>query len=268
VDDLIGDLTQWLEEGEHIIVGLDLNKHIGTAPFSQRLLEISMTNLLLDQYASLPATYIRGTLPIDGVYISAQLQGCLGGYLPFLGDHRPAWIDVPESIIFLSITVTAPRARRLTLQDPRIVNKYTAFLQEFSGQHNLLFRSEQLYKRLDYNHPLFVEEYNAIDHLRVQGMLAAEKQCRKLRMGATPFSPQYSILAKKVLEADFNQNNKRLGCQAMYLAEKYNAIAVEQFGCRKRMSAIDQSLNKALTFDLWRQFRTPGAICSSDLCSC
>jgi hypothetical protein len=39
-----------------------------------------------------------------------------------------------------------------------------------------------------------------------------------------------------LFEADFNQNNKRLGRQAMYLAEKYNAIAVEQFGSRKQMS--------------------------------
>jgi hypothetical protein len=69
-------------------------------------------------------------------------------------------------------------------------------------------------------------------------------------------------------EADFNQNNKRLGRQAMYLAEKYKTIAVEQFGSRKNMAAIDQSLNKALTFDLWRQLRIPGAICSSDLLSC
>jgi hypothetical protein len=69
-------------------------------------------------------------------------------------------------------------------------------------------------------------------------------------------------------EADFNQNNKRFGRELMHLAEKYDALAVEQFGSRKSKSAIDQSLNKLLTFDLWRQLRIPGALCSSDARAC
>ena len=69
-------------------------------------------------------------------------------------------------------------------------------------------------------------------------------------------------------EADFNQNNKRYGRQIINLAEKYNALAVEQFGSRKHRSAIDQSLNKANTYDLWRQQRTPGALCSNDAKTC
>jgi hypothetical protein len=34
-------------------------------------------------------------------------------------------------------------------------------------------------------------------------------------------------------------------------AEQYDAVAPEQFVSRKFLSAVDQSLNKALTFDLW-----------------
>ena len=69
-------------------------------------------------------------------------------------------------------------------------------------------------------------------------------------------------------EADFNQNNKRYGRHLMYLAEKHNALAIEQFGSRKNRSAIDQSLNKSLTYDLWRQHRSSGALCSNDAKSC
>jgi hypothetical protein len=69
-------------------------------------------------------------------------------------------------------------------------------------------------------------------------------------------------------EADFNQNNKKLGRQMLATAEQFDAIAPEQFGSRKFLSAVDQSLNKALTFDLWRQHRTSAALCLNDAKGC
>jgi hypothetical protein len=62
-----------------------------------------------------------------------------------------------------------------------------------------------------------------------------------------------SLRAILLYEADFNQNNKRLGREMLHQAELHEAVAVEQYGSRKNMSASDQSLNKALTFDIWRQ---------------
>jgi hypothetical protein len=70
-----------------------------------------------------------------------------------------------------------------------------------------------------------------------------------------------TLRAILLFEADFNQNNKRMGREMISRAEQFRAVAREQFGSRKHMSAIDQSLNKALTFDIWRQLRQSGAIC-------
>jgi hypothetical protein len=81
------------------------------------------------------------------------------------------------------------------------------------------------------------------------------------------FQPS-KLCAILLFEADFNQNNKLLGRTVMNYAEQQNGLALEQFGSRKQMSAIGQSLNKTLTFDLWRQFKTPGALCSNDAKSC
>jgi hypothetical protein len=83
--------------------------------------------------------------------------------------------------------------------------------------------------------------------------------------GARQLSKLRAIL---LYEADFNQNNKRLGREMLYRAERANAVAVEQYGSRKNMSATDQSLNKALTFDIWRQMRQRGALCSNDAKAC
>jgi hypothetical protein len=77
-----------------------------------------------------------------------------------------------------------------------------------------------------------------------------------------------TLRAILLFEADFNQNNKRLGREMLFRAEKANVVAIEQYGSRNNMSATDQSLNKALTFDLWRQFRQRGALCSNDVKAC
>lgn len=69
-------------------------------------------------------------------------------------------------------------------------------------------------------------------------------------------------------EADFNQNNKLLGKLMLEQAERFNSVAIEQFGSRKQLLAVDQSLNKALSFDIWRQNRQAGALCSNDAKSC
>ena len=69
-------------------------------------------------------------------------------------------------------------------------------------------------------------------------------------------------------EADFNQNNKKLGKEMMYTAERLQAIALEQFGSRNKLSASNQSLNKRLTFDLIQQKKRPAALCSNDAKSC
>ena len=42
------------------------------------------------------------------------------------------------------------------------------------------------------------KEYNQIDQIRVKGMKEAEKKCRKLRMGAIPYTPTYSRIRTRI----------------------------------------------------------------------
>jgi hypothetical protein len=51
-------------------------------------------------------------------------------------------------------------------------------------------------------------------------------------------------------------------------AERYNTIAKEQYGSRKRHRAIDLAVNKVLTHDILRQSKQTGAICSNDAKAC
>ena len=42
----------------------------------------------------------------------------------------------------------------------------------------------------------------------------------------------------------------------------------DRYGSRSQLTAIDQSLNKRLTYDIIRQKKRPGALCSNDAKSC
>ena len=72
----------------------------------------------------------------------------------------------------------------------------------------------------------------------------------------------------QLYEPDFNQNNRLLGRETMAHAERYGTLAVEQYGSRKNLSAILHAVNKVLSFDLIRQYKTPAALCSNDAKSC
>lgn len=69
-------------------------------------------------------------------------------------------------------------------------------------------------------------------------------------------------------ECEYNFNNKKIGKDAMNHAERNNFIAWEQYGSRKGRRAIDQALNKRLTYDLIRFNRRPASMCSNDAKSC
>ena len=60
-----------------------------------------------------------------------------------------------------------------------------------------------------------------------------------------------SLCSVELTDADFNFNNKVLR-RAIQHAEEINDIAQEQYGSRKGKSAIDQALNKRLTYDIMR----------------
>jgi hypothetical protein len=64
-------------------------------------------------------------------------------------------------------------------------------------------------------------------------------------------------------ETDFNFNNKILGQMTLQHAELTGALAKEQYRSRKGKQAIDQAIHKRLTYDILRQMRIPGELCSN-----
>jgi hypothetical protein len=67
-----------------------------------------------------------------------------------------------------------------------------------------------------------------------------------------------------LFQGDFNYLNKYIGRHMMKDGEAYEQLAWEQYGSREGKNAIDQALNKALSFDFIRQARMDAAMCSND----
>jgi hypothetical protein len=85
------------------------------------------------------------------------------------------------------------------------------------------------------------------------------------KSGVTDLSDLRTIV---LFPVDCNFAFKHVGREMMKVAKATNSLAPEQYGSRKCHKAIDLAVNKVLTFNILRQLKRAGAICSNDAKSC
>jgi hypothetical protein len=71
-----------------------------------------------------------------------------------------------------------------------------------------------------------------------------------------------------LFQVDFNYLKKYIGRHMMKDGEAYTQLAWDQYGSREGNNAIEQALNKVISFDLIRQARMDAAMCSYHAKSC
>ena len=206
--DLATEILKWKGEGDSIVIMGDFNEDIRSDTISNWKDRVGLEDVMLQRMeitgAPPPNTYNRGHLPIDTILCSPGIQVEQAGFLPFgngVGDHRPLFIDIT---IASSLGVNLPpsksvKARRLKLQDPRIVNKYNKCLKKFFNQFSLSNQALLLQERI--TQPINAEdalEYEKLDAIRIRGMQFAEKRCRKLQMGGVPWTPELSLIRWRI----------------------------------------------------------------------
>jgi hypothetical protein len=183
-----------------VVVG-DFNQDIRGGILQEWKDRLGLNDALLENLndnEEAPNTYQRGKNPIDTILCTGGIEVVNAGYLPLgegVGDHRPLFVDVT---IASTLGVNLPpvkkvAARRLKLQDPRIVNRYNKHLKQFFQKSSLFDKAASLQARI--THPLKeaeVQEYEHLDKLRIEGMQHAEKKCRKFKMGGVPWTPELS----------------------------------------------------------------------------
>ena len=233
------DVDNWIEQGEQLIIAGDWNTDVTKEPFVEEFKKREMVNGISTLHGNqLPETYNNGSKSIDAIFVSKTLQIRQAGYLEHgvtLSDHRPIWIDVTKSSMIGTKSKLAPTfaARKLKTNDPRVVDRYLHKLQLLLDQHKVLQRAERLSNWTNGElSPSQVQEYEDLDKIKTWAMEQAEKDCRKLKMGAIKWSPQlqrardkiyyYSLSKRKLLGRRVSSSlllrySKKTSCIAIHL---------------------------------------------------
>jgi hypothetical protein len=199
IDDLCKEIEIAMKEGDQIVVILDANEDIRKGYAQEQFNRLGLSESVIDRHGQqAPNTYIDGSDPIDGIFVSPTLRGCKCGYAAF-GDgppgitHRLVWIDIPVSQAFGNVMQSRKfTARKLQNYDPRITAKYLKVYKKFLKSHKLDEKLEKLQEKIQQDGLTddLIEEWHAIDTLRRKGMASAERKCRKFKVGKVPWSPE------------------------------------------------------------------------------
>ena len=202
-DDLINLLRLWREKGDRLVLLMDANDHVVDGELAMRLRGegLAMEEAVHSRNPGQgPPTHFRGSQPIDGIWVTPDVEVCGAAYLPFdacLGDHRPVLVDVSmKSFLGSNMPRIVPAAaRKLTSKVGRIRQKYIDDVEKAFKAHGIFENLLRLQDQATYPVKEDVRKaLEAIDQLVVKIMLAAEKGCRKFRMGPYEFSPQIKAL--------------------------------------------------------------------------
>ena len=197
--DLGEQLLQWRADGEQLIVAGDWNEHIQRPALQEWMALFNLKEAVTSiQEGQPPPTYQRGSDPIDGIFVSEELVPSKSGYLEFgeiPGDHRGIWIDIPnQSVLGYNMNdIPRHKARRLKLDDPRVVQKYLQILDKIFKQNQVFSRLKELKQTCSKQStptPEVLNEYEELDKLRYQCMKLAERKCRKFKCGGVLWSPR------------------------------------------------------------------------------
>ena len=197
-EDLFNLLKQWRENGEKLILLMDANENLLSGPIERMLRhpDLDMEDVIRRRSnMDGPATFIRGQRQIDGAWATKDIEVAAAGFLPFnfgAGDHRAIYVDVPLSSIIGSElhTITRPTARRLICNQEHVYSKYCDLLENYLLQHRVQEKLDFLASKQYLPISVRTAALESIDTVVGEGMRMAEKRCRKLKMGAVPYSPE------------------------------------------------------------------------------
>jgi Reverse transcriptase (RNA-dependent DNA polymerase) len=196
----------WQQEGCQIIVTGDFNEDINNEAIKSFFDKYEMSELIMRQHGeSAPNTMVMGCKPIDGVFGSNSIRVIRSGYQSFAwgmaSDHRLLWIDVDTNHLLDTNTTPLwkPLARRLKCSDPRIARKFIKLRKQYFINN----KGEEVYNILRSNSETTIDRewkatWEKLDEIRTASITFADKHCRRLRMGAIPWSPDLQISMKRI----------------------------------------------------------------------
>jgi len=204
--DLEALLKKHREAGDKIILFMDHNENIYSDPLGKMLADpegMAMKEAIYDfTEEKLGATFFRGSRPIDGLWVTQDIDISNACVMPVgygVGDHRLFVIDIPLICLVGEdpIKVVPASARRLNCRLPYCEENYIEDLEGNIIQHRLIERLKEAHTKSSTFEEV-AEKVIKIDTEGEQYMKHAEKICRKLKSCKIPFSPEASIWLRRV----------------------------------------------------------------------
>eukprot|EP00957_Ditylum_brightwellii_P169168 12876919-Ditylum_brightwellii.AAC.1 len=108
-------------------------------------------------------------------------------------------IDLPSSLFVGDEPppIIWPQTRHLQACNPWVQFKYTSYLQTYIMHHHLLEKYYAILANPPTSNTASELQLNALDKQQGEVMRAAEKRCRKLKMGIVDYSPEVNLLGKQ-----------------------------------------------------------------------
>jgi len=259
--DLGNLINEQREKGHHVIVAGDFNDNLNDANGMTRtfMRNMGLRELLLEKYTNGPATYVRGTNTIDGVFATSSIQIYDGKYSTFEhspSDHRWITIDIPENILVGKSRddKIPPLLRKATSKVPSTKEQFQLELDKQVVTHKLHKKTTELYEiSLMQKHlsPQQQQTYELIEDMMQRCVKSADRKCRKARRGHVPFSPfqkklMGNIIVLKQIRLRWvlkNHKNRPRTRIIERMKKKYNYDGKEIFDS---LEGIDKALCSAI----------------------
>ena len=206
--DLGENIKRWQQQGEQLIIMGDWNTETQSKKFMEWYIKLGLIDPILEKHKEgSPGTYNKGNRRLDCILISATLKTGRCGWLPFdsmPGDHRVGYLDikVKDFIGHRPGNIPSHAARRLKLDDPRVVRKYQEILDESlqaAGAFAAVKRLQTYVTSIGTFDDKAEALFESIDKKREEAMKIAERKCRKLKMGGLQWSPALQYGRDKIL---------------------------------------------------------------------
>jgi hypothetical protein len=83
--DLAEQIKVWTKEGDQVILMMDVNEDVPKPTIQSFLSELRMREVLHEKHGAsvAPRTHLRGSTPIDGIFVTESLDIIAGGYVAF-----------------------------------------------------------------------------------------------------------------------------------------------------------------------------------------
>ena len=186
-------LNKWKNEGDVIVMSVDANEHATTGESSFKLHQLGLVEVITTKHeesSGIAPTYHGGQDPIDGIFVSSNVNIVQAGCRPFgeaPSDHRALWFKCKFNEIFGCLPQRCPPMvlRRVQCKNPRVVKRFNESCHQFLLNHKMCSRAHNIQSQIQQGlwNDNVMQEHEELRKLRIEGILEADSKCRNIKNG-------------------------------------------------------------------------------------